>query len=685
MRNRVCASRQRCFSSSGDLVPTVESLEGRLLMSATPAIVYSGPIVITSGGTYSGNWQSNNPNVAAVTISTTAPVIINNSNIQSMGNLIETGVSGVNLTVENTSGYGLNPGVAGDSPGRFVYAYQFSNMVIENDYLQSTSGINLVQHQGSGTVTITNNSALNIDGRISNGTGGWMTGNTEGTDWIWAQFVQLNNIYSLAGINIAWNQVINQPENSRVEDNISIYESSGTSSSPILLHDNYIQGAYNIDPTNTGSGWGYTGGGIMLGDGGTTTLSQASGYVQAYNNIVVSTTNYGIAIEAGHNETIYDNTIISSGLLPNGQTIADRNVGVIIWNLYGTSSGVFNNDSGYGNVIGWVGPGGTGNDSWTPDATSLTNNTDFSGAVTLSTEAAEWTFWQNKLATNQTSTVVNQASPGAPSNLQVTAGNGQVALSWTGSSGATSYNVYRGTTSGQEALLDSGVSGTSYTDSTAANGTTYFYEVTAVNSGGESGKSNEVSATPTAAVTAVTQVNLGGSFNLDGIVNDGSTFTLTTGIIDGGVAALSANLLGTSQTWNGTPFTIGAAGSSNVVSATGQTISLPAGQYASLQFLGLAVNGNQANQTFTVNYADGTTQTFTQSLSDWFSPQNYTGESKAVTMAYRDLSNGTKDNRTFYVYGYSFGLEAKTVSSITLPNDANVKLLSVTLSTATSV
>ena len=178
-------------------------------------------------------------------------------------------------------------------------------------------------------------------------------------------------------------------------------------------------------------------------------------------------------------------------------------------------------------------------------------------------------------------------------------------------------------------------------------------------------------------------MNLGGSFNLDGIVNDGSTFSLTTGIIDGGAAALSANLLGTSQTWNGTPFTIGAAGSSNVVSATGQTISLPAGQYASLQFLGLAVNGNQANQTFTVNYADGTTQTFTQSLSDWFSPQNYTGESKAVTMAYRDLSNGTKDNRTFYVYGYSFSLDAtKTVSSITLPNDANVKLLSVTLSTA---
>jgi len=37
-----------------------------------------------------------------------------------------------------------------------------------------------------------------------------------------------------------------------------------------------------------------------------------------------------------------------------------------------------------------------------------------------------------------------------------------------------------------------------------------------------------------------------------------------------------------------------------------------------------------------------------QSVSDWLTPQNDSGESQAVTMAYRDLSNGTKDNRNFY-------------------------------------
>ena len=89
-------------------------------------------------------------------------------------------------------------------------------------------------------------------------------------------------------------------------------------------------------------------------------------------------------------------------------------------------------------------------------------------------------------------------APSAPTGLTATAGNAQVALSWTGSTGATSYNVYRGTTSGGESAtaLATGLTGTTYTDSTAANGTTYYYKVAAVDASGTSGMSNEASATP---------------------------------------------------------------------------------------------------------------------------------------------------------------------------------------------
>jgi hypothetical protein len=177
-------------------------------------------------------------------------------------------------------------------------------------------------------------------------------------------------------------------------------------------------------------------------------------------------------------------------------------------------------------------------------------------------------------------------------------------------------------------------------------------------------------------------VDLGSSFNRTGIVSDGSKFS---GGFDGSGNALSANLLGTSLTWNGTPFSFGAPGTSDVVSAVGQTISLPAGHYASLRFLAAGVNGNQPNQKFTVTYTDSTTQTFTQSISDWYTPQHYSGESTAIAMNYRDRCTGIKDNRTFYVYGYSFPLDAtKVVSGITLPKNANVELLSATPVRATA-
>ncbi len=88
------------------------------------------------------------------------------------------------------------------------------------------------------------------------------------------------------------------------------------------------------------------------------------------------------------------------------------------------------------------------------------------------------------------------APPAAPAGLTATAGNASVALSWNAVAGATSYSVYRGTSSGGETLLTSGLTATSYTNTGLTNGTTYFYQVTAVSSAGESAKSSETSATP---------------------------------------------------------------------------------------------------------------------------------------------------------------------------------------------
>jgi hypothetical protein len=88
------------------------------------------------------------------------------------------------------------------------------------------------------------------------------------------------------------------------------------------------------------------------------------------------------------------------------------------------------------------------------------------------------------------------AAPASPTGLTAAAGNAQVTLTWNPVSGAASYKVYRGTASGGETLLQSGVTAAGFTDTGLTNGTAYYYRVSAVNSGGESALSAEASATP---------------------------------------------------------------------------------------------------------------------------------------------------------------------------------------------
>jgi hypothetical protein len=181
--------------------------------------------------------------------------------------------------------------------------------------------------------------------------------------------------------------------------------------------------------------------------------------------------------------------------------------------------------------------------------------------------------------------------------------------------------------------------------------------------------------TISAAGTPVS-VSLSASYNVVGMVNSGSP--VTNGGLDGGGNAYAANLLGTSITWAGSTFVLGSAGVANAVSNA--TIALPQSTYSSVSLLATGVNGNRANQTFVVTYIDGTTTTITQGLSDWFTPQNYVGESKVSTMAYRITSSGATDNRNFLLYGYSFAINsAKTLKSITLPNNRNVVVLAIDL------
>ncbi|HEY5911157.1 MAG TPA: metallophosphoesterase [Verrucomicrobiae bacterium] len=88
-------------------------------------------------------------------------------------------------------------------------------------------------------------------------------------------------------------------------------------------------------------------------------------------------------------------------------------------------------------------------------------------------------------------------APAPPSTpvLTATGGRRTVTLTWTASTGATSYTIKRSTTSaGPFGTLKTGLTSTRYSDRKLAGGTTYYYIVTAVNANGEA-SSNVASAT----------------------------------------------------------------------------------------------------------------------------------------------------------------------------------------------
>jgi hypothetical protein len=103
----------------------------------------------------------------------------------------------------------------------------------------------------------------------------------------------------------------------------------------------------------------------------------------------------------------------------------------------------------------------------------------------------------------QTSSIPNPnpSFPNPPLNLIATAGDSSVNLQWDIVDGAIQYTVKRSTASGSGYVSLGSLTNNLYTDSTAVNGTTYYYVVSATNSGGESANSAQVSASPISALT----------------------------------------------------------------------------------------------------------------------------------------------------------------------------------------
>jgi hypothetical protein len=101
--------------------------------------------------------------------------------------------------------------------------------------------------------------------------------------------------------------------------------------------------------------------------------------------------------------------------------------------------------------------------------------------------------------------------PAAPTALTAIAiSSTEIDLSWTAPSGVvSSYNIYRGTSAGAESAtpIATGITQPSYADTSVAQGRTYYYRVTALNSAGEGSASNEAGALASAPIITLAAAN----------------------------------------------------------------------------------------------------------------------------------------------------------------------------------
>lgn len=351
-------------------------------LTGAPALNYSGPIVISSPGTYTGNYRSPSAGTAAIEINTTGQVIIQNCNLVGPGALIHVG-SGASLVVRNCNGYGEGP-----TPGPFIDTSNVKSIDVQSNYVEHVSkGVLVYQFRGNGspseTIRVIGNIARNLYGPYK------------------PSFLQFNQVIGVANVELAYNQVINEPGKSSVEDNFNFYNSSGTVSSRINFHDNYVQGAYPLDLNAPFTGTGMT----SDGDG---TLAMMPANLLASNNIFLSTCDSGMNLAGGYNIRYTGNHIITSAQRPDGSGPIPSTctwAGAAAWNYFNLPAGspYFTNNSIDNNVVGYVNrsmssPFAGRQDFSTCFPGMCSANTSLPNPITLDTEKSEWARWNTKIA-----------------------------------------------------------------------------------------------------------------------------------------------------------------------------------------------------------------------------------------------------------------------------------------------
>ena len=165
--------------------------------------------------------------------------------------------------------------------------------------------------------------------------------------------------------------------------------------------------------------------------------------------------------------------------------------------------------------------------------TGLTNGTPYYFVVTVVVNGLES---PESTQVTATPTATTPPAPSAPTSVTGAAGAGAATITWPAVATATSYNIYHSTSPGVTKATGTKVTGATSGGSVPGlvRGNPYYFVVTAVNAGGESGVSNEVTVTPNPPNPTFSQSDLAGTWEVRVLRTGASSgWYLSTISIDG--------------------------------------------------------------------------------------------------------------------------------------------------------
>lgn len=153
------------------------------------------------------------------------------------------------------------------------------------------------------------------------------------------------------------------------------------------------------------------------------------------------------------------------------------------------------------------------------------------------------------------------------------------------------------------------------------------------------------------------------------------------------------SLVGNQLQWNGVSFNGINSNAINFAWANGQTVDVDGEGANVLNLAGAGIGDGAIGATLTINFTDNTSSSWNQGFSNWCDPSYQLGEAIISSQSYRysQPSLGSTSPPSIvsgnnYIYGYSYPVPAgKTVESVTLPFDRDLRLLGITMSSSTQV